>query len=139
MTTGRSRTCPVPPSTLSTTAVTRDPRMLGKFQLIISADEIGAGKPAPDVYLHAAELLYTPPVACLALDDSPAGVQAASTAGMCAIGVGGVAASEEPSLCFPDLLGVSYRDLENAYQSWVQKLYAVQNKGMRDFPRNEWE
>lgn len=41
--------------------VTHDPRMLGKFQLIISADEIGAGKPAPDIYLEAARRLGVQP------------------------------------------------------------------------------
>jgi beta-phosphoglucomutase-like phosphatase (HAD superfamily) len=40
------------------------------------------GKPAPDVYLHAASRLGVPPEACLAIEDSVLGVRAALAAGM---------------------------------------------------------
>jgi beta-phosphoglucomutase-like phosphatase (HAD superfamily) len=45
-------------------------------------DVNGVGKPAPDVYLHAASRLAVPPEACLALEDSISGVQSALAAGM---------------------------------------------------------
>lgn len=38
-------------------------------------------KPAPDIFLKAAELLHTPPAQCLVLEDSPNGIQAAFAAG----------------------------------------------------------
>ena len=38
--------------------VTADDAVRGKFEVIVAADEVGAGKPAPDVYLAAAERLY---------------------------------------------------------------------------------
>ncbi len=47
-----------------------------------SAEFMPRGKPAPDIYLHAAERLGCPPETCLALEDSPAGTQAALAAGM---------------------------------------------------------
>lgn len=47
-----------------------------------SADDVGRGKPAPDVYLKAAELLGMAPTDCLALEDSPPGARAAVSAGM---------------------------------------------------------
>jgi len=44
-------------------------------------DELGAGKPAPDVFLLAAARLGVEPTACWAFEDSPAGARAASAAG----------------------------------------------------------
>jgi HAD superfamily hydrolase (TIGR01509 family) len=48
----------------------------------VSADSVPLGKPAPDVYLKAAELLGIDPRDCLALEDSPNGARAAVAAGM---------------------------------------------------------
>lgn len=47
-----------------------------------SADEVALGKPAPDVYLYAAEQIGINPAECLALEDSPNGSKAAVAAGM---------------------------------------------------------
>jgi len=47
-----------------------------------SAEYVQRGKPAPDIYLHAAEQLGCAPETCLALEDSRLGTQAALAAGM---------------------------------------------------------
>lgn len=47
-----------------------------------SAEEVKHGKPAPDVYLLAAEKLGVIPSECLVLEDAPKGVQAGKAAGM---------------------------------------------------------
>jgi len=52
------------------------------FQVVVTADDVSFGKPAPDLYLHAAAALGQPPERCLAIEDSPAGVRAAQAAGM---------------------------------------------------------
>jgi beta-phosphoglucomutase-like phosphatase (HAD superfamily) len=58
------------------------------------ADAVPNPKPAPDVYLAAAQGLGLPPSACLVVEDSVAGVTAASAAGMTVLGfVGGAHAS----------------------------------------------
>jgi HAD superfamily hydrolase (TIGR01509 family) len=57
------------------------------FAAIITSDRVQNSKPAPDIYLAAAEALSLPPSACLALEDSPHGVQAAKTAGMRCVAV----------------------------------------------------
>lgn len=50
------------------------------------AEMVARPKPSPDVYLAAAEAMGAPPPRCLAVEDSVAGVTAATTAGMKAIG-----------------------------------------------------
>ena len=49
---------------------------------IFSVEDVARGKPAPDLFLHAAEQLGVPPKACAVIEDSPAGLEAARTAGM---------------------------------------------------------
>jgi HAD superfamily hydrolase (TIGR01509 family) len=57
------------------------------FQATVSSEEIGAGKPAPDVYLAAATRLGVAPSACAAIEDSTNGLRSARAAGMAAIAV----------------------------------------------------
>jgi HAD superfamily hydrolase (TIGR01509 family) len=53
---------------------------------IYSADEVGRGKPAPDLFLRAASSMGAPPERCVVVEDSPFGVIAARAAGMWALG-----------------------------------------------------
>ncbi|MEW1718359.1 HAD family hydrolase [Streptomyces sp. NPDC093109] len=50
--------------------------------IIYSAQDVGRGKPAPDLFLHAAERMGVAPSACAVVEDSPHGVTAARAAGM---------------------------------------------------------
>lgn len=52
------------------------------FSLVVTGDQIANGKPAPDIYLLAAERIGIDAPHCAALEDSEAGVLAASAAGM---------------------------------------------------------
>jgi HAD superfamily hydrolase (TIGR01509 family) len=57
---------------------------------LFSASDVANGKPAPDLFLHAASRMHVRPFDCIVVEDSPAGVTAAASAGMTAIGfVGG--------------------------------------------------
>jgi HAD superfamily hydrolase (TIGR01509 family) len=57
---------------------------------MFSRDDVGGrGKPAPDLFLHAAQALGVPPAACVVVEDSPVGVAAARSAGMRALGYAG--------------------------------------------------
>ncbi|MGW4759662.1 HAD family hydrolase [Streptomyces chartreusis] len=49
---------------------------------VFSSQDVGRGKPAPDLFLHAAERMGVAPARCLVVEDSPLGVQAAVAAGM---------------------------------------------------------
>ena len=57
------------------------------FEFVIGGDEVAHGKPAPDLFLAAASGLGVEPAACLAVEDSPAGILAAQAAGMTVIAV----------------------------------------------------
>jgi HAD superfamily hydrolase (TIGR01509 family) len=56
---------------------------------IFSASEVPHGKPAPDLFLHAAARLGATPAGCAVVEDSRYGVQAARAAGMEAFGYAG--------------------------------------------------
>ncbi|MFD8749455.1 HAD family hydrolase [Kitasatospora sp. NPDC059577] len=60
-------------------------RLLGLAELlpvIVTADDVPCGKPAPDSYLEAAHRLGVDPALCLAVDDAADGIAAAQSAGM---------------------------------------------------------
>jgi HAD superfamily hydrolase (TIGR01509 family) len=56
---------------------------------IFSASEVANGKPAPDLFLHAAARLGVAPERCAVVEDSRYGVEAARAAGMAAFGYAG--------------------------------------------------
>jgi HAD superfamily hydrolase (TIGR01509 family) len=56
---------------------------------IFSVDDVRRGKPAPDLFLHAAGRMGAAPERCAVVEDSPYGVQAARAAGMRAFGYAG--------------------------------------------------
>lgn len=55
--------------------------VLSRFDAIVCGDMVSRRKPAPDPYLHAAELLGVEPSACVAVEDSPTGIASAKAAG----------------------------------------------------------
>ena len=52
-------------------------------------DEVAKGKPAPDIYLHAAQATGHPADACIVIEDSRHGIAGARTAGMRTVGFAG--------------------------------------------------
>jgi beta-phosphoglucomutase-like phosphatase (HAD superfamily) len=52
---------------------------------LFSAVQVPRGKPAPDIFLHAASALGIAPSGCLVVEDSSAGLEAARAAGMRAV------------------------------------------------------
>ena len=61
------------------------------FDAIVGGADVKNGKPAPDIFLLAAEKLGAKPEDCYVLEDSPNGINAAYAAGMKAIGVPDIA------------------------------------------------
>jgi len=58
-----------------------------RLRAIVAGDDVPRTKPAPDVYLRAAEQIGVAPAQCVALEDSATGITAAKSAGMRAIAV----------------------------------------------------
>jgi HAD superfamily hydrolase (TIGR01509 family) len=56
-------------------------------QTAVSSEEVGRGKPAPDVYLEAARRLGVEPAQAAAVEDSHNGILAAKAAGMCVLAI----------------------------------------------------
>ena len=62
-----------------------------EFAVTVAGDEVAHGKPAPDMFLTAAERLGVEPAECVVVEDSPPGVEAGLAAGM-----GVLAVAREP-------------------------------------------
>ncbi len=61
---------------------------LGKYlDAVVSADDVGRGKPDPAIFLAASDRLGLPAAHCVVVEDAPAGLEAARRAGMRSIGV----------------------------------------------------
>jgi HAD superfamily hydrolase (TIGR01509 family) len=97
--------------------------LAGRFLQLVSASEVAHGKPAPDVFLEAARRLGAEPGACLVVEDSALGVEAAGRAGMRCIAVPGVPeAPLPPAFASADLLyagGMASFDPDAAW-AWVR-------------------
>ena len=63
---------------------------------LFSAEDVGIGKPAPDLFLHAAATVGVEPVRCAVVEDAPAGIQAAAAAGMVSFGYTGLTPASLP-------------------------------------------
>jgi HAD superfamily hydrolase (TIGR01509 family) len=87
---------------------------------LTTGEEVRHGKPAPDIYLLAAERMGVAPGACLALEDSVPGAKAAKTAGMLTIAVPG--AHEKPAAF--DFADFVYDSLDGVAQDLDALLFA---------------
>lgn len=88
---------------------------LGRFDAIVTGDEVSSGKPAPDSYLLATDLLGVEASACLVIEDSPAGAAAGEAAGCLVLAVPhtvDIPAGPRRRL-LPSLLGVSVEQLRS--------------------------
>jgi HAD superfamily hydrolase (TIGR01509 family) len=65
------------------------------FPVVVSASDVKRGKPAPDVFLHAAELLKVHPRNCVVIEDSKPGVTAGLAAGMKVIAITNTHSADE--------------------------------------------
>jgi HAD superfamily hydrolase (TIGR01509 family) len=83
------------------------------FRATVSSEEVGAGKPAPDVYLEAARRLDVDPSTCVAIEDSTNGIRSAHAAAMTVIAVPNKDFPPEPdALALASLVLDSLEELE---------------------------
>lgn len=81
--------------------------LLGAFDAISDGTNITKSKPDPEVFLKAAEVLGEKPEECYVVEDAYAGIDAAKSAGMQAVGIGdaaGYGATDKKIKSFGELL-----------------------------------
>ena len=95
---------------------------LDRFTVTVCGDEVEQGKPAPDPYLRAAQLLGIDPADCLAVEDSPTGTQAARAAGCPVLVVPSAAPvpAGEGRTFRPNLVGVTLDDVAAAFNGTIE-------------------
>lgn len=81
------------------------------IDVVCDGASVMASKPAPDLFLHAAERLGLVPGRCLVIEDAAAGIEAARAAGMRVVGVGRPEQVGAADLVLPSLAGVHLTDL----------------------------
>nr|WP_255465693.1 HAD family phosphatase [Cellulomonas sp. APG4] len=93
----------------------------GVFQVMVTGDEVERGKPHPEPYLRAAELLGVRAEDCVAVEDSPPGISSALAAGVHTLGVQHIVPVEQrPGLSrVATLEGVTLADLEGLVRGQV--------------------
>ena len=81
------------------------------FNFIADGHSVSQLKPAPDIFLYAAESVAIAPGHCLVVEDAPAGVAAAIAAGMWVLGVGPGDRLAQADLVLPTLAGITWADI----------------------------
>jgi HAD superfamily hydrolase (TIGR01509 family) len=84
--------------------------LIDRFETIVCGDEIPKGKPAPDIFLAAAERLQVLAAGCLVLEDSEAGIRAAHAAGMRPIMIPDM---KQPT---PEIAALAYKVLSSLFE-----------------------
>lgn len=95
--------------------------LLPQFAVIVAGDEVAQGKPAPDSYLAAAKLLQVEPAACIVLEDSEPGVQAAHSAGMRVIMVPDLKPPSAKIQQVADVVLPSLKAVPEVVRGWVEE------------------
>ena len=97
-----------------------------RITVVARGDQVPRGKPAPDVFLHAAALLGVPAGECLAFEDAPVGVAAATAAGMPCDAVTSSFAAQmfEEADVRPDATVRDFEEFLQTIGSWMDVVYS---------------
>lgn len=87
------------------------------FDVIVAGDDVRNGKPHPEPYLKAAELLGVNPENCVAFEDSNSGLKSAIAAGTKAVGIPNIVSLPEGTThtIWPTLEGIGMKDLRKLF------------------------
>jgi beta-phosphoglucomutase len=81
------------------------------FDAIADGYAVERQKPAPDLFLHAAQQLHLTPAECVVVEDAAAGIEAARTGGFHSVGLGPRERLGGADVIFPSLAGVHLGDI----------------------------
>ncbi len=87
------------------------------LDVVVDGHTVTRSKPAPDIFLKAAELLGVAPAFCAVVEDAAAGVDAALAAGMWAIGLGPAERVGHAHVRFDSLAGVTLADIRSGLEA----------------------
>lgn len=88
-------------------AILRRLQLTPLFDAIVDGSQVQRAKPDPEVFLLGAEKLGLDPACCIVFEDAAAGIQAAHSAGMKAIGIGRPEILREAELVVPGLADIT--------------------------------
>ena len=94
-------------------------KILDRFEVVVGGDMVVNGKPHPDIFLKAAELLHVEPQECMVVEDSPAGIQAACAAGIKAVLVPDQATITEEIIAMSDVVLKSLLEMPAYLEKWI--------------------
>lgn len=89
------------------------------FDFITSGEEVENGKPAPDIYLRAAQKVSTSPKYCIAFEDTVVGAQSAKNAGIMVIGV---LSNQKEKEVFDTTVDYSLKSLEECTPEFINNV-----------------
>jgi beta-phosphoglucomutase len=91
--------------------ILRATALLPVFDAVVDGYVVTRAKPAPDVFVRAAQMLSLPASACVVFEDAAAGIEGARAAGMACIGIGSADTLGAADLTVPALAGVDPQGL----------------------------
>lgn len=87
------------------------------FDAISDGHSVARQKPAPDLFLHAAQQLGLSPAECIVVEDAAAGIEAARAGGFRSVGLGPAERVGKADVVFPSLAGLHLSDLLKAFDT----------------------
>ena len=88
------------------------------FDAIADPSKVAAGKPAPDIFIAAAEAINLKPQDCVGIEDSIAGITAINKAGALSVGVGSKTDLKDAKLLFPKTAALNYDQIETEWEKF---------------------
>lgn len=79
------------------------------FDALVDGNHVSKSKPDPEVFLKGAALLKQDPSNCIVFEDAAAGIQAAKSAGMITIGMGGAEEVQTADYCFNSMEEITHQ------------------------------
>lgn len=83
------------------------------FDAVVDSAKIAKGKPDPEIFVTAAQMLSVPCGQCVVLEDSAAGITSAKKAGMIAIGIGSIDQLYEADIIVPSVDDLTFEIIKN--------------------------
>ncbi|HLO88771.1 MAG TPA: beta-phosphoglucomutase, partial [Nostocaceae cyanobacterium] len=95
-----------------------------KIEAIADGYSVQKPKPAPDLFLYAAQLIRLLPYQCVVFEDATAGIEAGLAGGMWTVGIGPEERVGNAHVILPNLANVTWANLQAKFQSRSERLLA---------------